>query len=417
MVEGHVSRTVAPRELFFHAVSPRRVSGSFHPWSVVSKKNIACAVGAGAVAVAASLGAYAYAYGDSPNEANVALAVDGKITHVSTSADTVRAVLAQERVHVGPHDAVAPSLASPVDDGTRIAVSYGRELTLVVNGHMDTYWTTERTVKAALSQVGERIVNGADVSTSRSAFIGREGLAVAIATPKDVLLKIGADKTKKVTTTALTVGDALVDLHVAVDPNDRVAPKLGKPLTDGLRIFVDKVFVTQRSKALSLDYSTIYRSDSSLPAGQYKTERAGVAGLARNTYRISATNGKLTSRKLLNHVVVRQPVARIVLKGTRPAYTAPSYSGSSSSGYYASSGSVWDRIAACESGGNWATNTGNGYYGGLQFSSATWLGYGGGAYAPTANLASRDAQIAIAQRVQATQGWGAWPVCSVRAGV
>ena len=79
--------------------------------------------------------------------------------------------------------------------------------------------------------------------------------------------------------------------------------------------------------------------------------------------------------------------------------------------------SQWDNVAQCESGGNWHINTGNGYYGGLQFSSSTWLGYGGGAYASTANLASREQQIAIAERVQAAQGWGAWPVCSAHAGV
>ncbi|HVS58788.1 MAG TPA: transglycosylase family protein [Candidatus Saccharimonadales bacterium] len=80
-------------------------------------------------------------------------------------------------------------------------------------------------------------------------------------------------------------------------------------------------------------------------------------------------------------------------------------------------GSVWDRIAACESGGNWSINTGNGFYGGLQFTQGTWLGYGGGAYASRADLASRAQQIAIAQKVQAGQGWGAWPVCSLKAGV
>ena len=79
--------------------------------------------------------------------------------------------------------------------------------------------------------------------------------------------------------------------------------------------------------------------------------------------------------------------------------------------------SVWDGVAACESGGNWAINTGNGFYGGLQFTSSTWLGYGGGAYAPRADLASKSAQILIAQRVLAGQGPGAWPVCSIRGGL
>ncbi len=71
----------------------------------------------------------------------------------------------------------------------------------------------------------------------------------------------------------------------------------------------------------------------------------------------------------------------------------------------------WSAIAACESGGNWSADTGNGFYGGLQFTEGTWLGYGGGQYAPSANLASPADQIAVAERVLAGQGIGAWPVC------
>ncbi|MYS19353.1 Transglycosylase-like domain-containing protein, partial [Streptomyces sp. DvalAA-14] len=82
----------------------------------------------------------------------------------------------------------------------------------------------------------------------------------------------------------------------------------------------------------------------------------------------------------------------------------------------AADSSVWDRIARCESGGDWHINTGNGYYGGLQFSASTWRAYGGGAYASTADRASRGQQIAIATKVQHASGWGAWPVCSRKAG-
>ncbi|AQS70348.1 transglycosylase family protein [Streptomyces pactum] len=77
---------------------------------------------------------------------------------------------------------------------------------------------------------------------------------------------------------------------------------------------------------------------------------------------------------------------------------------------------VWDRIAQCESGGDWHINTGNGYYGGLQFAAATWRAYGGTAYAPTADKATKSQQIAVATKVQRAQGWGAWPTCSSRAG-
>jgi hypothetical protein len=76
----------------------------------------------------------------------------------------------------------------------------------------------------------------------------------------------------------------------------------------------------------------------------------------------------------------------------------------------------WDAIAQCESGGNWSINTGNGFYGGLQFTKGTWKGYGGTKYASTANKASRSEQIAIAEKVLHGQGIGAWPVCGKKGG-
>ena len=76
--------------------------------------------------------------------------------------------------------------------------------------------------------------------------------------------------------------------------------------------------------------------------------------------------------------------------------------------------STWDSLAQCESGGNWATNTGNGYTGGLQFSDSTWAAYGG---TGSAANASRDQQIAVAEKVQASQGWGAWPSCAAQLGL
>jgi nucleoid-associated protein YgaU len=79
---------------------------------------------------------------------------------------------------------------------------------------------------------------------------------------------------------------------------------------------------------------------------------------------------------------------------------------------HAATETQWDRVAKCESGGNWHINTGNGYYGGLQFAQSTWVGYGGQQYAARADLASKDQQITVAERVLHGQGWGAWPVCS-----
>jgi len=79
----------------------------------------------------------------------------------------------------------------------------------------------------------------------------------------------------------------------------------------------------------------------------------------------------------------------------------------------AATDSTWDRVAQCESSGNWAINTGNGYFGGLQFSQSTWNEFGGGAYAPRADLATKSQQIAIAEKTLAGQGWGAWTCAAI----
>lgn len=78
---------------------------------------------------------------------------------------------------------------------------------------------------------------------------------------------------------------------------------------------------------------------------------------------------------------------------------------------------TWDRLAHCESGGRWHINTGNGYFGGLQISPATWRGYGGRTFARLPHGATKGEQIRIAERIRRGQGWGAWPSCSSRLGL
>ncbi|MFD8753787.1 transglycosylase family protein [Kitasatospora sp. NPDC059577] len=78
---------------------------------------------------------------------------------------------------------------------------------------------------------------------------------------------------------------------------------------------------------------------------------------------------------------------------------------------------VWDKVASCEATGNWAINSGNGFYGGLQFTSSTWAAFGGTSFAPRADLATKAQQISVGEKVLAAQGPGAWPICSVKAGL
>jgi resuscitation-promoting factor RpfA len=104
-------------------------------------------------------------------------------------------------------------------------------------------------------------------------------------------------------------------------------------------------------------------------------------------------------------ISVKQRIAGVGIAGAATLVGGLATAGS------AKAASVWDAVAQCESSGNWQINTGNGFYGGLQFTSSTWLAFGGGAYAPRADLASRSQQIVVAEAVLAVQGAGAWPTC------
>jgi uncharacterized protein YabE (DUF348 family) len=338
---------------------------------------------------------------------SVTVSLDGQPREVTAMGGTVGDVLSSEGIDVGKHDIVAPSVDEEVADGSRISVRFGRPLELSVDGNETTHWVTSTDVAAALGEIGSRFL-GADLSTSRSAGIGREGMALEVVTPKKLELKIGAKKPVKKELTALTVKDALKEMDVKVDKRDIVKPSLGKELDDGDRVvFTDIRVVTKRVKAETLGFDTIEREDSSMLEGKTEVIRAGDAGSRDVTYKRTFRNGKLVATKVITAKVLDAPRDRIVAVGTKDPAPAVNY---------ASGGTVWDQLAQCESGGNWATNTGNGYYGGLQFSLSTWQSYGGSGL-PSEN--SRETQIMIAERVRAADGGGysSWPACSQSLGL
>ncbi len=348
----------------------------------------------------------------------VTVSVDGKSHRITTLDDTVGDVLASENIALGARDVVAPAADTSLDEGTRIAVSYGRKLTLDVDGKNQTYWTTATRVNDALSELGQRFEAGAELSASRSTVIGRKGLKLAVNTPKTITLKVGGGNAKRATTTGLDVSEALLDLGVRVDHNDEVTPKRTSSIDDGSKIVVTRIWGLKRTVPETVPYATVVHHDASMYTGQSKIVRDGKAGTDKVTYKIVKTNGKVTRKRVVKRVTDVAPVSRIEAEGTksRPApapapTTAPSTN-------YATGSTVWDQIAQCESGGNWAIDTGNGYYGGLQFLQSTWLAYGGGAYASLPSQASREAQIAIATKVRdASGGYSPWPACASSLGL
>jgi uncharacterized protein YabE (DUF348 family) len=335
------------------------------------------------------------------------LSIDGRPTEIRTTAATVGDVLEDEGIELGEHDVVVPSLDTPVDSGSRIAVRYGRPLEVNLDGKKSSHWVTATDVATAVEQIGLRL-GAARLSTSRSASIDRDGMSLTVVTPKKLTLQLFGRKPVKRTMTAMTVGQALQMTGLKVDGNDIVRPSRGRLVRDGDKIVFNRVkIVRQRVNDERIGFTTITRPDSSMTKGDEKVLRAGRAGSRDVVYRVRLINGHAVGRQALQVSDRRAPVAAIVAVGTKepaPAVVA-----------FTSGNTVWDRLAQCESGGNWAINTGNGYYGGLQFNLGTWQSYGGSGY-PHQN--SREAQIAVAERLRAaTGGYGSWPGCASALGL
>ena len=338
---------------------------------------------------------------------SVTLSVDGKEKKVRTFGGDVGDVLAGEGIKPSERDSIVPAVDAPVKDGSRIAVRIARPLTLSIDGDEQTHWTTATEVDTALEQIGVR-TQGAELSVSRSADIDRSGMTLSVVTPKAVKLKVGDGRFERLNVPATTVGDLLKESDAKVDRNDQVRPSRSAELTDGARIVVTKLGVkTKRVPRETIPAPVKKQEDDSILEGETKTVREGTDGVRDVTYKIRFRNGDVVKRSIVKQKVLEEPTATIVKVGTKTAPEAPAAN-------FASGGTVWDQIAECESGGNWAANTGNGYYGGLQFNPDTWRAYGGSGM-PHEN--SREQQIAVAERVRAAEGgYGAWPHCGAQFG-
>jgi len=370
------------------------------------RKSIIAAVGATAVFAVVG-GSVAYA----GKSKTVSLSIDGQVQKVHTFGSTVADALKAKKIQVGERDLVAPALDAKLQDGQEIAVQYGRQLTVNADGTKKTFWTTADSVNEALADLGLRY-DGAFLSTSRSAPIGRQGLELEVRTPKTVQF-VRQGKAVSVKSMAMTVAEALKGAGVAYDADDRITPATATALKPGVvnRITVVKVDVKNVSTVESIAFGKKETKSATMLAGDTKTTAKGTAGQKSVSKVLVYLDGKLTSTKIVASKVITAPVDELVTVGTKKAPAGDTATPPSSGNTGA-----WDRIAECESGGNWSIASGNGYYGGLQFDHGTWVSYGGDAYASNANGASKAQQIAIAEKVKADRGgYSAWPVCGKRA--
>ncbi|PRW63780.1 resuscitation-promoting factor [Actinopolyspora mortivallis] len=332
---------------------------------------------------------------------SVTVEVDGNERQVSTYESTVGEVLEDEGIEVDRHDALSPSLDSKVSHGDTITLDRGRKIELTVDGETREEWVRSVTVGQALRQLGVP-TDGSWVSAKRTVPVPEEGMNLEVKTSKDVTLVDGGKEPKRLTTTAVTVEELLRAQGITVDGNDNVTPGGDKRITDGAEVRIDRTDTTTINVREQIEPPVEKIVDDSMLQGERRVEQQGSPGEKIVFFRVTKHNGEEVKREAIDERVVQEAEPRVVRVGGKK----PPNSG------------VWDKLAQCESGGNWSINTGNGYYGGLQFNKSTWDAYGGSQYAAYPHQASRQQQIAIATKVRdARGGYGAWPACASSLGL
>jgi len=353
----------------------------------------------------------------------VTVTVDGQLQEVGTLAGSVEGALDSAGLTITEHDTVAPSADTAISEGSQIVVERGRLLTLTIDGQTREVWTTATTVEEALAELGQNPA-AFKLSADRSREISLDGLAVTADTIHNANVAVGGAAAAAVQTTAKTVGDLLAEQGVVVGPEDAVHPGVAAPLTEGMVIEVTRIATTSVTEEVEVPQPADQEvEDDSLAAGTSNVTQQGAPGKDSVTYQVVTTNGQQTAKNEASRTPITAAQPTIVTVGTKQAPVARSSSGSSSSSSSSSSessgsssapvssgssGVNWDGIANCESTNNWSINTGNGYYGGLQFDIGTWNSAGGSAYASRPDLASREEQIAVAENLYASRGLQPW---------
>lgn len=337
---------------------------------------------------------------------SVTVDVDGVEHKVRTYEGTVGEILADEGIVPGAHDSVSPSPNAAVGDNGKIVVQRGKLLKYNVDGEAKETWVRARTLGDGLRQAGAPM-NG-KISGDLNAVMPMEGMSVDIRTIKNVTVFDGGNAPHQMQTTAITVDELLKEMQTSLGPEDSVNMASDVKITDGAQITITRNGVTVVNRAETVPPPVEEIKDETMDKGKQEVVEAGAPGEKMVTWRVTMKNGKEVGKEKLGEQITKEPVKRVVKVGAKKPPVPP-----------VTDAGVWDRLAQCESGGRWDINTGNGYYGGLQFNASTWRAYGGATYAALPHQATREQQIAIATKLRdANNGsYRSWPHCASKLGL
>ncbi|WP_066915314.1 resuscitation-promoting factor [Mycobacterium interjectum] len=334
----------------------------------------------------------------------VTLTVDGMAMRVTTMKSRVIDIVRENGYNVDERDDLYPAADVQVHDAADIVLRRSRPLQISLDGRdAKQVWTTASTVDEALAQLA--MTDTAPAAANRGSRVPLAGMTLPVVSAKTVQINDGG----AVRTVHLPAPNVAGLLNAAGAPlleSDQVTPGAASPIVDGMQIQVTRNRIQRVTERVPLQPPAHRIEDPGMNVSRQVVEDPGSPGTQDVTFAVATVNGVETGRLPVANTVITPAREAVVRVGTKPGTDVPPVS----------NGSVWDAIAGCEAGGNWAINTGNGYYGGVQFDQGTWERNGGLRFAPRADLATREEQIAVAEVTRERQGWGAWPVCSGRAG-
>lgn len=345
----------------------------------------------------------------------IAVAIDGQSQNVSTRAATVADVLKDSQIEVGSRDEVSPALDETIADGEAIDIKRNKTVQVNIDGVDRVVHTTGVTVADVLKQLD--VDAKSEIAQGSSMELATLSTTIDISTPKAVSIKADGD-TKKLNTTADTVADVLREANIQLGKQDELNVKPTDVVTENLAVAVTRVETKKVTETEKISHESKTVKDNKALEGTKKTVTKGVDGERTLTYTVTLRDGKESSKELDTDAVTTEAITEEISIGTKAK--PKSESKSTSKKFTKTPGSVsgsWAALAKCESGGNWSINSGNGYYGGLQFSASSWRGAGGTKYAALPHQATPAEQIATAEKLRKNGGWGHWPACSRKLGL
>ena len=324
----------------------------------------------------------------------VELTVDGTTESVRTFGDSVADVLEARDITVRSDDKINMAPNQKLSDGDKIVVQYAKPVTVAVDGKVQELVVHDVTVGDAFDRLDVTVPKGAYLSKKLDAKIPRSGGTLVVSSTKDLTVVADGEE-HQITTNRPTVAGVVDEAGVKLDNDDEVDPGIDSFVKPDAELKVVRIKKVEKTETVDVKFDVEVQNDNDAMVGETEIVKEGVAGQNRERVTLVYADGKLRDRKVISRSEIRPPVTQIEKRGTQS--TPPD--------------SVWDKIAQCESGGNWHINTGNGYYGGLQFSAATWHSVGGPGLP---HQHSREVQIKYAKILQARSGWGQWGCAHAR---